>query len=110
MGLVVMWAVTNLVSLGRRATRSCGKTTAAFLAAENMVDALERQESAVLLIFLGDSEKGIHQFRENEAMFLQWLARAKDNITIQGEGELVKSIEAHYGEVQTGVFFADGSA
>ena len=96
MGLVVMWAVTNLVSLGEASDAILRENYRSILAAENMVDALERQESAVLLIFLGDSEKGIHQFRENEAMFLQWLARAKDNITIQGEGELVKSIEAHY--------------
>lgn len=36
------------------------------------------------------------QFRENEALFLQWLARAKDNITITGEANLVSEIEAGY--------------
>jgi NtrC-family two-component system sensor histidine kinase KinB len=96
MGLVVVWAVTNLVSLGKASDAILRENYRSILAAENMVDALERQDSGVLLIFLGDSENGIHQYRENEAMFLQWLARAKDNITIQGEGELVQSIEAHY--------------
>jgi two-component system, NtrC family, sensor histidine kinase KinB len=47
-------------------------------------------------MFLGDIEKGITQFRENEAIFFQWLARAKDNITIKGEAELVQSIEGGY--------------
>ena len=96
MGLVVVWAVTNLVSLGKASDAILRENYRSILAAENMVDALERQDSGVLLMFLGDSEKGIHQYRENEAMFLQWLARAKDNITIQGEGELVQSIEAYY--------------
>jgi NtrC-family two-component system sensor histidine kinase KinB len=96
MGLVVVWAVTNLVSLGKASDAILRENYRSILAAENMVDALERQDSGVLLIFLGDSEKGIHQFRENEAVFLQWLARAKDNITIQGEAELVRSIEAYY--------------
>jgi two-component system, NtrC family, sensor histidine kinase KinB len=96
MGLVVVWAVTNLVSLGKASDAILRENYRSILAAENMVDALERQDSGVLLVFLGDSEKGIHQYRENEAMFLQWLARAKDNITIQGEGELVQSIEASY--------------
>lgn len=96
MGLVVVWAVTNLVSLGKASDAILRENYRSILAAENMVDALERQDSAVLLILLGDAEKGIHQFRENESMFLQWLARAKDNITIQGEGELVQSIEANY--------------
>ena len=96
MGLVVVWAVTNLVSLGKASDAILRENYRSILAAENMVDALERQDSGVLLVFLGDSEKGIHQYRENEAMFLQWLARAKDNITIQGEGDLVHSIEASY--------------
>jgi len=96
MGLVVIWAVTNLVSLGKASDAILRENYRSILAAENMVDALERQDSGVLLIFLGDSGKGIHQYRENDAVFLQWLARAKDNITIQGEGELVQSIEAYY--------------
>ncbi|MBN1459600.1 MAG: HAMP domain-containing protein, partial [Armatimonadetes bacterium] len=66
------------------------------LAAENMVDALERQDSGVLLLLSGDTERGLSQFRDNEAVFLEWLARAKDNITIQGERELVESIDAEY--------------
>ncbi|MBN1104706.1 MAG: PAS domain-containing sensor histidine kinase, partial [Deltaproteobacteria bacterium] len=82
MGLVVVWAVTNLVGLGKATDAILRENYRSILAAENMVDALERQDSAVLLLFLGDTEKGTSQFRENEAVFLQWLSRAKDNITI----------------------------
>lgn len=96
MGLVVAWAVTNLVSLGKATDAILSENYRSILAAENMVDALERQDSGMLLMFLGDTEKGIAQFRENEAVFLEWLARAKDNITIQGEAELIQSIEAGY--------------
>jgi len=96
MGLVVVWAITNLVSLGKATDAILSENYRSILAAENMVDALERQDSGMLLMFLGDMGKGITQFRENEAVFLEWLARAKDNITIQGETELVQSIEADY--------------
>jgi NtrC-family two-component system sensor histidine kinase KinB len=96
MGLVVAWAVTNLVSLGKATDAILRENYRSILAAENMVDALERQDSGILLMFLGDAEKGIAQFRKNEALFLEWLARAKDNITIQGEADLVKSIEEGY--------------
>jgi NtrC-family two-component system sensor histidine kinase KinB len=96
MGLVVVRAVTNLVSLGKASDAILRENYRSILAAENMVDALERQDSGVLLTFLGDSEGGITQFRENEAVFLQWLARAKDNITIRGEEDLVGSIEAYF--------------
>jgi two-component system, NtrC family, sensor histidine kinase KinB len=96
MGLVVAWAVANLVSLGKATDAILRENYRSILAAENMVDLLERQDSAVLLMFLGDAGKGVFQFRENEAAFLQWLARAKDNITIQGEADLVQSIETDY--------------
>ena len=96
MGLVVAWAVTNLVSLGKATDAILSENYRSIIAAENMVDALERQDSGVLLILLGDAGKGIAQFRENEAVFFEWLARAKDNITIDGEAQLVQSIEADY--------------
>ncbi|SLM32611.1 Multi-sensor signal transduction histidine kinase [Desulfamplus magnetovallimortis] len=96
MGLVVAWSVTNLVSLGKASGAILSENYRSILAAENMVDALERQDSGILLIYLGDEEKGISQFRENEAIFLEWLVRAKDNITIKGEADLVKDIELDY--------------
>ncbi len=96
MGLVVAWAITNLVSLGKATDAILSENYRSILAAENMVDALERQDSGMLLMLLGDAEIGIAQFRENEAVFMEWLARAKDNITIRGEAEFVQSIEAHY--------------
>ena len=96
MGLVVAWAVTNLVSLGKATDAILSENYRSILAAENMVNALERQDSGILIMFLGGEEKGIGQFRESEKIFLEWLARAKDNITIQGETELVQSIENDY--------------
>lgn len=96
MGLVVAWAVTNLVSLGKATDAILHENYRSILAAENMVDALERQDSGILIMFLGAGEKGIDQFRESEKVFLEWLARAKDNTTIQGEAELVHSIEIDY--------------
>lgn len=96
MGLVVAWAVANLVSLGKASEAILSENYRSILAAENMVDALERQDSGILLIYLGEFETGTAQFRENEAVFLEWLARAKDNITIKGEADLVKAIEADY--------------
>ncbi len=96
MGLVVAWSVANLVSLGKATDAILSENYRSILAAENMVDALERQDSGILLMFLGDTEKGVSQFRENEAVFLEWLARAKDNITIEGEAAVAASIEAAY--------------
>jgi len=97
MGLVVVWAIANLIALGRATDAILSENYRSILAAENMIDALERQDSGVLLTFLGDDGEGIAQYRENEAVFLEWLARAKDNVTVRGEADLVGSIEADYG-------------
>jgi NtrC-family two-component system sensor histidine kinase KinB len=97
MAVVVVWAVANLVSLGRASDAILRENYRSILAAENMINALERQDSAVLLMLLGKRDEGVAQFRTNEAAFLEWLGRAKDNITIDGEAELVESIESSYG-------------
>ena len=96
MGLVAASAVTNLISLGKVTNAILRENYRSILAAENMLDALERQDRGILIMFLGAGKKGIDQFRESKKLFLEWLARAKDNITIQGEAELVQSIESDY--------------
>ncbi len=103
MGLVVAWAVSNLVALGKATEAILSENYRSILAAENMVDALERQDSGILIMFLGGKEEGVSQFRENEAVFLQWIARSGDNITIEGEAELVGSIKTDY-ETYRGIF------
>ncbi|RJQ83616.1 MAG: HAMP domain-containing protein [Desulfobacteraceae bacterium] len=96
MGLVIAWAVINLVSLGKATDAILSENYRSIIAAENMVDALERQDSAILLMLLDDTVNGVAQFRQNEAVFIEWLARAKDNITIAGEAQLVQGIEGDY--------------
>jgi NtrC-family two-component system sensor histidine kinase KinB len=96
MGLVVALAVVNLVSLGKATDAILSENYRSILAAENMVDAIERQDSGVLLFLLGERQEGLALFHRHEAEFLEWLARAKDNVTISGEAELVQAIERDY--------------
>ena len=98
MGLVVVWAIANLVSLGQATNAILSENYKSILAAENMLDALERQDSALLLALLGDKEAGTAQFRNKEADFIAWLARANDNITIDGETELIDAIKSGYAD------------
>ena len=96
MVLILIWAFLNLWNLGQASDAILRENYRSILAAENMVYAIERQDSAVLLIFLGYEEQGWTQFRENEGTFFQWLGRAKDNITVEGEDKVVGSIETGY--------------
>ncbi len=96
MAVVVVWAVVNLVGLGQASDAILRENYKSILAAENMVGTIERQDSATLLVMLDYGEEGLGQFRENENQFLQWLGRAKDNITISGEADIIASIESGY--------------
>jgi NtrC-family two-component system sensor histidine kinase KinB len=96
MVLVLVWAFINLWELGQASDAILKENYKSILAAENMVYAIERQDSAILLIFVGYQEEGWNQFRENESQFFQWLGRAKDNITVEGEDKIVSMIETEY--------------
>jgi len=94
--VVFIWALINLLGLGKASEAILRENYKSILAAENMVYSIERQDSATLLLFLGYEEQGWKQFRDNESLFFQWLGRAKDNITVEGEGRIVKTIENEY--------------
>lgn len=96
MVLVLVWAFINLWNLGQASDAILKENYRSILAAENMVYAIERQDSAILLAFAGYGDQGWKQFRENESEFFRWLARAKDNITLEGEDKIVNLIETEY--------------
>ena len=97
-GVVMIWAVVNIVRLRDASEAILRENFQSILAAENMIDAIERQDSASLLMILGFQQEGLTQFRRNESGFLQWLARAKDNITIDGEQAILAEIDRGYAD------------
>ena len=98
MGLVATWAILNLWSLGKTTDVILRDYYRSILAVEKMVDALGRQDSGILLMLMGDLEKGISQYRENDALFLEWLDRSRDSIAAEGEREGIHAIELRYKE------------
>ena len=90
------WGITNLRRLGRASEAILKENYNSILAAENTIDALERQDSAILLFLLENRVRGSQQFQNNQIEFLKWLGRAEGNITIPGEAEIVASIESAY--------------
>jgi NtrC-family two-component system sensor histidine kinase KinB len=94
--VVFVWAFVNLLDLGQASDAILRENYKSILAAENMIDAIERQDSAILLLMLGYEHEGLEQYRENESHFLQWFGRAKDNITIEGEDKIINTIDTGY--------------
>lgn len=98
---VLTWAIVNLLSLGDASDAILRENYKSIIAAEKMIDAIERQDSATLLFLLGFEEEGIKQFRDNEMVFLESLGRAKDNITVRGEVDILDSINKGYSSYLT---------
>ena len=96
--LVGSWGVTNLRRLGKASEAILKENYNSILAAENTIEALERQDSAILLFLLENRDRGSQQFQKNQIEFLKWLGRAEGNITISGEAEIIASIESAYEE------------
>lgn len=104
LGLVVAWAVGNLIFLGAATDSILKENYRSILAAENMLDALERQDSGVLFAILGETARGMDLIKDQESNFLQWMARAKDNVTIPGEDELIRNIDKRFTDYRSLAF------
>lgn len=92
------WAVSSLLTLGQASDSILRENYKSILAAENMINALERQDSTLLAMLLHIAPDGTEEYRAQEAEFQQWLGRAKDNITLPGEREVLERIEQSYAQ------------
>lgn len=94
--IILGLAIVLLLRLGQASDAILRENYLSTLAAENMINDIERQDSGVLLILLDFKELALKELQEGEVSFLQWLGRAKDNITVTGENEVVEAIEKDY--------------
>lgn len=95
LALVLAWAFTNLRRLGSASEAILSENYRSIIAAENMINGLERMDSAVLL-HLQDREQGLKQFRSNQNQVSRWLARAQDNVTIEEEPAVLARIDSTF--------------
>ena len=93
-GIVVVWALANVVRLGDASDAILSENYRSIEAAEQMLDALERQDSAVLLYALGSRAEGVRQFEAGQGRFARALGRAEDNVTIPGEAAVLTAVDS----------------
>lgn len=96
LAIVLAWSVRELVELGRASEAILVENYRSVEAADSMIRALGDQKAGALLLRLGRREEGISLLTSGEAAFLQALTRAKDNVTIEGEGDVVLAIDRSY--------------
>jgi two-component system, NtrC family, sensor histidine kinase KinB len=91
-----LWNVYGFVRLGRAIDIILVNNYKSILAAENMKEALERQDSAAMFFIAGHAEKGREQFALNAEKFLKEFDIVSNNITEPGEDQIVADIAAKY--------------
>jgi len=93
---VSAWSIYHLVHLGRAIDVILINNYKSIIAAENMKEALERQDSAAMFFIASHSEQARRQFDENASKFDREYQTAANNVTEEGEAEIIADIEAKY--------------
>jgi two-component system, NtrC family, sensor histidine kinase KinB len=96
MCMVVAWAVFNLISLRIATDAILEDNYRRVTTVSKIIETLERQNSAILIIFLGDAEVGISKFQKNDSEINSLFTAAKENELFPGEKEINESMMAYY--------------
>jgi NtrC-family two-component system sensor histidine kinase KinB len=91
-----IWSIRELNSIGSSVQEILDENYQSIHAAKIMKEALERQDSAILLLLLGKWEQGRAILTSADSLFNQKLRFVSMNITIPGEQSQLKSIRSNY--------------
>ena len=83
------WRLREMGSLSRRIIANNYDSV---VAAQDMKESLERQDSAALFFLLGATDKASSQLKEHRASFDHNLSKAENNITEPGEADAIETI------------------
>ena len=88
--------IYHFIRLGRAVDTILTNNYKSILAAENMKEALEREDSAAMFFIAGHQDKARQQFSANAQKFSREFRIAANNVTEPGEGQMIADIEAKY--------------
>jgi len=87
-----LWSAWRLEEAGAVSQRILSENYESVVAAQNMKESLERQDSAVLFAELGQTDRAKRQLDEHQKRFDAAFARAAGNITEPGERDVIDEI------------------
>jgi len=90
--LLGSWSAWRLHDMGKVSRRIISENYDSVVAAQEMKESLERQDSAALFALLGAREKALVQLREHRARFDANFQKAANNITEISEPEAIEAI------------------
>ena len=94
--VITFWSIRNFNQLSTSIDNIMEENYRSIQATENMIESIERQDSAVLMLLSGQEDTAIESFRSQEQEFFKWFARAEDNITIEEETAIISNLNEIY--------------
>ncbi len=94
--LAGVWSIFELDSIGGSVQGLLDDNYKSINAAKKMIEAMEREDSGVLVLLLGRWEEGRNIIKSAEVSFREGLEIAEGNITIEGENEFVAEVRLKY--------------
>ncbi len=93
-----IWSIYELNSIGTKVRSILDDNYGSIHAAKEMKEALEREDSAILLLLLGKWKEGRTILASADSLFdIKWEFAAR-NITIEGEHQRLQAIKSKYDE------------
>lgn len=96
MGINSSWSVINFRKLNGSIEKILDSNYKSIVAAQKMIASIERQDSLQLSYLFTKEGEYIYNYTLYKSEFLSALEDAQNNITEQGEGQLVNKIEKEY--------------
>jgi NtrC-family two-component system sensor histidine kinase KinB len=92
LGVLGAWSARTLSQMSAVSSRIIAENYDSVVAAQDMKESLERQDSAALFDLLGQRDRARRQVAEHRARFDTALAKAAGNITEIGEADAIEAI------------------
>jgi methyl-accepting chemotaxis protein len=91
-----IWTILEIKSTGFSIQAILDENYQSIFAGEDMIEALEREDSAILLLLLGNWQRGRDQLLKADSLFMKKLEFAYSNVTIEGEKTSLDTIKSRY--------------
>ena len=95
-GLVGFVGFYNLYSLEKAVNSLMTNNYKSINATAKMMEAIERQDGAILISISVNRQKGMDLFMDSYGVFIKWYQEELNNVTEQGEKKLVEDINQQY--------------
>ncbi|ATW26892.1 HAMP domain-containing sensor histidine kinase [Candidatus Formimonas warabiya] len=94
--LAGIWAIFNFDKLVSNTIDLTEDNYKSVVAAQNMIGAIERQDSAQLILLLKHEDKALQMINDAKSEFKKWFVVASNNITVPHEDQIILGIDAAY--------------